>query len=290
MSIKLKNFHKCMLTKNDCYVRNSKEIKLPKNQQDSRYRNYYEHRDKIVVHSTGANNPWLKRYVQPDDGLLGNNRYNNSWNNPGLSVCVNAFIGKLDDGTIATYQTLPWNYRPWGVGDGSKGNWNNSAVQFEICEDDKKNRDYFEATFEQAAQLCAYLCEELNISVSNIYSHAEAHELGYGSNHGDPTHWWKNFNVTMDDFRARVKKIIEEDTTMSEERIRDICQEEIAAAKNGEGTGNHPSAWAKEATDWAVANGIINGFGGTDMGWQVLLTREQMAVMLHRFAKFIDKA
>lgn len=23
----------------------------------------------IMVHSTGANNPWLKRYVGPDDGL-----------------------------------------------------------------------------------------------------------------------------------------------------------------------------------------------------------------------------
>ena len=25
----------------------------------------------IMVHSTGANNPWLKRYVGPDDGKLG---------------------------------------------------------------------------------------------------------------------------------------------------------------------------------------------------------------------------
>ena len=31
----------------------------------------------IMVHSTGAENPWLKRYVGPDDGLLGKNQYNN---------------------------------------------------------------------------------------------------------------------------------------------------------------------------------------------------------------------
>lgn len=31
----------------------------------------------IMVHSTGANNPWLKRYVGPDDGKLGKNQYNN---------------------------------------------------------------------------------------------------------------------------------------------------------------------------------------------------------------------
>ena len=34
----------------------------------------------IMVHSTGANNPWLKRYVGPDDGKLGKNQYNNHWN------------------------------------------------------------------------------------------------------------------------------------------------------------------------------------------------------------------
>ena len=60
----------------------------------------------IMVHSTGANNPTLKRYVGPDDGLLGRNLYNNHWNQdkPGArQVCVHAFIGKLADGSVATY-------------------------------------------------------------------------------------------------------------------------------------------------------------------------------------------
>lgn len=64
----------------------------------------------IMVHSTGANNPNLKRYVGPDDGLLGKNQYNNHWNQDkpdGRQVCVHGFIGKLADGNIATYQTLP---------------------------------------------------------------------------------------------------------------------------------------------------------------------------------------
>ena len=68
----------------------------------------------IMVHSTGANNPNLKRYVGPDDGLLGKNQYNNHWNQDkpgGRQVCVHAFIGKLANGSVATYQTLPWNHR-----------------------------------------------------------------------------------------------------------------------------------------------------------------------------------
>ena len=70
----------------------------------------------VMVHSTGANNPNLKRYVGPDDGLLGVNQYGNHWNTAtpgGSQVCVHAFIGKLKDGSIATYQTLPWNMQGW---------------------------------------------------------------------------------------------------------------------------------------------------------------------------------
>ena len=85
------NLKKLIFTNNRCY-KAGKTIK-PKG---------------IMVHSTGANNPNLKRYVGPDDGLLGKNTNNNHWNKSDLSVCVHAFIGKLKDGSIATYQVLPW--------------------------------------------------------------------------------------------------------------------------------------------------------------------------------------
>lgn len=46
-------------------------------------------------------------------------------------MCVHTFIGKLKDGSIATYQTLPWNHRGWHAGGGA----NNTHIGFEICED-----------------------------------------------------------------------------------------------------------------------------------------------------------
>lgn len=58
----------------------------------------------IMIHSTGVNNPWLKRYIGPDDGMIGINKYNNHWNQyrpDGRQVCVHAFIGKLDNGSTA---------------------------------------------------------------------------------------------------------------------------------------------------------------------------------------------
>lgn len=200
----------CFLVKNECYTKNQYQRGLPSEQQDSRYRQYYEEGPKgIVVHSTGINNPWLQRYVQPDDGILGTNRYGNSWNNPGIAACVNAFIGKVDDGGTAIYQTLPWEYRPWGVGSGRKGSYNDSHIQFEICEDNHSDEGYCRECFELAAQLCAYLCKEYGIPVSGIVSHHEAYKAGYGSGHNDPDNWWPRFGLSMDGLRKRVEALLD---------------------------------------------------------------------------------
>ena len=97
----------------------------------------------IVVHSTGANNPYIKRYVGPDDGILGKNQYNNHWNKSSATKCVHAWIGKVADGSLKVYQTLPWDHRCWGVGSGKKGSYNSTHIQFEICEDGLTNEEYY---------------------------------------------------------------------------------------------------------------------------------------------------
>lgn len=53
----------------------------------------------ILIHSTGVNNPELRRYVQPTDKndimmeILGKNQYGNDWNHIYLEAGVNAWIG-----------------------------------------------------------------------------------------------------------------------------------------------------------------------------------------------------
>lgn len=162
----------------------------------------------IVVHSTGTNNAYIKRYVQPDDGVLGKNLYNNHWNKPTATKCVHAFIGKTQKDQVAIYQTLPWDFRGWGVASGSKGSYNNSHIQFEICEDNLKDEAYYKEAFDQAAKLCAYLCKQYNIPVENVVGHYEAHAAGYGNNHADPRNWQVKFGDSMDDFRKRVSALL----------------------------------------------------------------------------------
>ena len=181
------NLHKLILTNNECY-KVGKTI-APKG---------------IMVHSTGANNPNLKRYVGPDDGLLGVNQYGDHWNTErpgGRQVCVHAFIGKLKDGSIATYQTLPWNMRGWHGG----GSSNNTHIGFEICEDGLSDPAYFSAVYKEAVELCVYLCKQYGLTEKNIICHSEGYKLGIASNHGDVMHWFPKHGKSMDTFRAEVK-------------------------------------------------------------------------------------
>jgi N-acetylmuramoyl-L-alanine amidase len=184
------NLQKLILVNNECYK--AEKTIVPKG---------------IMVHSTGANNPNLKRYVGPDDGLLGKNQYNNHWNQPrpdGKQVCVHAFIGKLADGSIATYQTLPWNHRGWHAG----GKANDTHIGFEICEDNLSNANYFNKVYKEAVELCVYLCKTYNLSEKNIIGHYEGYKLGIASNHGDPRNWFLKHQKSMDTFRADVKKAL----------------------------------------------------------------------------------
>lgn len=189
------NLHKLFLTNNACYK--AGRTIVPKG---------------IMVHSTGANNPYLKRYVGPDDGLLGKNSYNNHWNQEkpdGRQVCVHGFIGKLADGSIATYQTLPWNHRGWHAG----GAANNTHIGFEICEDGLSDSTYFNKVYREAVELCVFLCKQYLLTAKDIICHSEGYKLGIASNHGDVMHWLPKHGKSMDTFRAEVKRLLMESET-----------------------------------------------------------------------------
>lgn len=164
----------------------------------------------LILHSTGANNPTLKRYVTPDDGYLGNNPNNNGWNNPKEKTLVHAVIGKNKNGEIEAYQITPWGKRVWGCGSGKNGSGNDFAVQVEMCEDQTLGASYAKEVYNVAVKLFAHLCKTYNISTDNIWSHNEANKKGYASAHIDPEHWWKavNAGLTMNGFRNDVKFLL----------------------------------------------------------------------------------
>jgi hypothetical protein len=207
----------------------------------------------VLWHSTGANNPNLKRYVQPSDKkptadtyskdkwleVLGKNTNKNDMNHINREMGMNAWIGKLANGDVAAIQTMPWNFKPWGCSSGKNGSCNNGWIQFEICEDNLGDKKYFEAIYKEACELTAYLCKTNNldpkgtvkmngVSVPVILCHADSNKLGLGSNHGDVYHWFKKYGKDMDDVRNDVAKLIDAATIKPAEKKEEPAKKEEA--------------------------------------------------------------
>jgi len=147
----------------------------------------------IIVHSTAVSNTRLNRYVGPSrdaienlppneqerrTAILGVNTGSNCWNratNAGdwtrddghIPLAVHAWVGTTRAGTVATYQTLPWSIRGRHASEPA----NTTHIGFEICEFNRAdiaiNRDYLNAAYKEAVQLCAYLCGRFGFDPMN---------------------------------------------------------------------------------------------------------------------------
>lgn len=193
----------------------------------------------VLWHSTGANNPELRRYVQPADDdpareelleVIGINKYGNDYNHGSKDrqMGVNAWIGKLADGTVAAVQALPWAWKPWGCGAGANGSCNDGWIQFEICEDGLTDPEYAAAVYREACELTAFLCSMYHLdpkgtvrfkgqNVPVIIDHQGSHLLGLGNNHGDVQHWFpKIINKTMEDIRDDVAALMGDEAVVTE--------------------------------------------------------------------------
>lgn len=250
--------HKALLTHNDCYLR-GRTIR-PRG---------------VMVHSTGANNPWLRRYLAPDDGRLGTPSPRH-WNQGGVGACVHAMIGKAADGSVCAYQTLPWNMRGWHCGRSG----NDTHISFEICEDGLTDEGYFRQTYQEAVELTAYLCELYRLDPQAdgvVLCHSEGYARGIASNHADVLHWWRKFGFSMDDFRRDVaEKMKGGERDLTEQEVRSIVREELAAAQS-ERDKLPPSDWARDQLAAAVAAGITDGTRPRSFA-----TREEVAIMVRK--------
>ena len=261
------------LTHNDCY-RAAKALKPAG----------------VMLHSTGANNPRVARYV-PGDEVLGQNTAGNHWDQSNgdwrekfgepLNKCAHGFIGLFADGEVGSVQTLPWTVEGWHAG----GSANHTHIGIEVCEDDLTDRAYFERVYREAVGLTAMLCARYGLDPMAdgvVICHAEGWQRGVASNHADVLHWFGRFGRSMDDFRGDVARTMEEDEfTARFDRFRDTLRD------------NDHGDWSGQAIGWAVEKGLFSGAPGAEgepnYMWEDFLTREQLAVILFRFAQLESK-
>ncbi len=238
------------LTKNDCYVSGKRMVPTA-----------------IMVHSTATPGimaaDWISR-----------------WNKPDISKCVHAFV---DDKEII--QTLPWEMVGWhsGVGSlGKKKNANNTGyIGFEICEpaghgysggtitnyNVEKNAEYFSKAYNNAVDLCVYLCKAFSIKPEKIVCHSEGNKMGIASNHSDVMQWFPLHGKSMDTFRNDVReKLGEKESKMRYFKLKEDMN--IRLTPNGTKLGVAPENAVISGSELRTHNGVewlkttYNGISG----------------------------
>lgn len=201
-------------------------------------------------------------------------------NNGSVSWGVNAILGDFDRGEGKIILVMPYNTRPWGCGNGRYGSWNNTRIQWEVCEpsgftysggnmigyDVAKNQPYFDRMWKMLVCWNVYVCDLLGFDASHIADHAESYKAGYGCNHGDLGHWLPKHGKSMDMLREEVDSILKEkvvpDLTEAETlALIDKKFAEVESKKYYETFADVPDVY-KPSLEKIMKAGVLQGYDG----------------------------
>ena len=142
---------------------------------------------------------------------------------------------------------------------------NQNSLSVELCgTQGNGSRRASEATLENAVTLCRELMDRYQIPLSRVYRHFD--ETGKHC----PAYWMEE--SAWQAFKARLEH------HMTQEQFDQMMECWLARR-----AAIPPSSSSQEARSWAESEGIINGFSDGSMQYKSFCTREQMAIMLHRF-------
>jgi hypothetical protein len=237
------------MTRNDCYTAGRRINPLG-----------------IMVHSTATPGVMKERWFE-----LWNKSYKAG--EIDRQVCVHAFVD--DTGGL---QCLPWDHRGWHAG----GSANDSHIGFELCEppgfkyinnvmigyDAKVQETYFRKVWNNAIELCVYLCRLYGLTERDIICHSEGYKLGVASNHADVMHWWPRHGKSMDTFRAAVKATLieQEDEQMTQEKFNRLMDAWLEHNDPLYRTLDDVPAYWKDDAAALVRAGAIRGDGVNNLG------------------------
>ncbi|MEK4702003.1 N-acetylmuramoyl-L-alanine amidase [Solibacillus sp. FSL R7-0668] len=154
-------------------------------------------------------------------------------------------------------QCIPFDRNAWHCGDG-QGDGNRKSIGIEICYS-KSGGSRYVAAEENAVQYIAKLLHQYGWGIDRVKQHYEWSKKNCPHRIRDEKRWG-SFKQRIQDALNKLKSDKEE-TPMAKE-----AYEKDAA----------PAAWAKEAVEWAKANGVSDG-----TYLKRPATREEVIVMIH---------
>lgn len=197
---------------------------------------------------------------------------------------VMAIIGGFNTGDGKIIVCLPFNARNWGCGSGSKGSWNNTKVQWEICEpaghtyaggtmvnyNVTANQEYFNRMWKMIVAWNVYICDKFGYPVSGISDHAESYKAGMGSNHSDVGQWWPKHGKSMNDLRNEVQAILAggNSGTITPTKVpyKVITTDNLNCRKEAKVASNNLIKTYPKNTTLTITK-VSNGWGYTGEGW-----------------------
>lgn len=206
---------------------------------------------------------------------------------------VNAILGDFHTGEGRILLCMPYDRRPWGVGSGTRGSWNNSRIQWEVCEpaghtyaggtmvgyDVAKNQGYFDRMWKLLVAWNVFVAVKLGYTAATINDHAESYRAGMGSNHADMGQWLPKHGKSMNDLRHEVQAILDQNEEgedgVSEEEVRQIVAQELERLLPPRRVYHQVDQlpqWARPSVEELLAAGILRG----DQTGQLQLTDDDL--------------
>lgn len=164
----------------------------------------------------------------------------------------------VDDTNIV--QHLPLNESGWHAGDGRNGPGNRKSIGIELCENSDGDRH---KTVVLAARLTAHLQKKLGIPRENIVQH----------------HKWSGKNCP---------RLLRPEWDQWLELVDTFAVVE-GHGMSGPYKDVSRDRWSRQDIEWAADKGLIRGFPDGTYQPSEPVTREQMAVILHRLWKAIHE-
>jgi len=93
------------------------------------------------------------------------------------------------------------------------------------------------------------------------------------------------YNATYEDPELYKYPAEKDEVDMTKDEVTALIQSEIKAALAPVQTGDNPSSWAKDATEWAKSVGLFSGDGQGNYAWGSPITREQAAIVFYNWSK-----
>ena len=187
----------------------------------------------------------------------------------------------VDDTTV--YRSVPDLKTAWAVGGkpysdiGTTGGGtlygiitNQNSLSVELCGTlGDGSRRPSEATLENVVSLCRELMDRYQIPISRVYRHFDV------TGKHCPAYWMEK--QAWQSFKDRL------DQKMTQEQFDQMMDRWLARR-----AAMSPAPSSEEARIWAEETEIIGGFSDGSMQYKSFCTREQMAIMLHRFRRLIE--